>query len=415
MGPMLNKNLGGSREAATRRHGDRGSALVMAAIISVVVFALGGVLFSFANRQSSASNSDRQRQQAIDAASAGLVDAASKLTTDSAPGSYSGTYDSSGSSYDVTVTPVAGEPSRRMLTSVGSSSNAKRTMQQVVEMVPVGFTYGFFTQGTVDGANWTVTGKVYIGGDLNLPSQAKTVTGDVYVVGNVDGGKASFVGSLYANGTIKIAGVDSVNDVASGQTIDIYTAGHCPNPPVRGTCQPPNLKPLPVALQTLPSFPWPNASYPGSYQPYANGKTEGIFYNAGDVDLSNLSALTQDMTIIASGSITLPTRLTKVGIAPVQLTVISTNSGSIFLPNNFDDKYVPLLAYTKGAFTPVKKNANSVTYLGALYTGSFDAHANLSITYPLEGLKSLGFDWSLANPQQFTIRHISTREINSTP
>jgi hypothetical protein len=412
---MLNKILGGSPEAVDRRARDRGSALVMAAIISVVVFALGGVLFSFANRQSNASNSDRQRQQAIDAASAGLVDADSKLTTDSAPSSYTGTYDASGSSYNVTVTPVDGQPFKKMLTSVGSSSNAKRTMQQVVEMVPVGFTYGFFTQGTVDGANWTITGKVYIGGDLNLPSQAKTVTGDVYVAGNVDGGKANFVGSLYANGTIKIASVDSVNDVASGKTIDIYTAGHCPNPPVRGTCQPPNLTPLPVALQTLPSFPWPNASYPGSYLPYADTETEGVFYTQGDVDLSNLGALTHDMTIIASGNITLPTRLTKVGIAPVQLTVISTNSGSILLPNNFDDKYVPLLAYTKGAFTPVKKNANSVTYLGALYTGSFDAHANLSITYPLEGLKSLGFDWSLATPQQFTIRHISTREINSTP
>ena len=222
MGPMLKSNRAGSPEAADRRPRDRGSALVMAAIISVIVFALGGVLFSFANRQSSASNGDRQRQQAIDAASAGLVDAASKLTTDSAPGSYSGTYDSSGSSYEVTVTPVAGEPFRKMLTSVGSSSDAKRTMQQVVEMVPVGFTYGFFTQGTVDGANWTITGKVYIGGDLNLPSQAKTLTGDVYVVGNVDGGKANFVGSLYANGTIKIGSVDSVNDVASGKTIDIY-------------------------------------------------------------------------------------------------------------------------------------------------------------------------------------------------
>ena len=55
-----------------------------------------------------------------------------------------------------------------------------------------------------------------------------------------------------------------------------------------------------------------------------------------------------------------------------------------------------------------------MTYLGALYTGSFDAHANLNITYPLEGLKSLGFDWSNANPQSFTIRHISTRWRRST-
>jgi hypothetical protein len=428
---MLKNNCGGSPKAADRGPRDRGSALVMAAIVSVIVFALGGVLFSFADRQASASNSDRQRQQAIDAASAGLVDAASKLTTGSAPGSYPGTYDSSGSSYQVTVTPVAGQPFRKMLTSVGSSSSAKRTMQQVVEMVPVGFTFGFFTQGTVNSANWTVLGKAYIGGDLNLPSQAKTLTGDIYVAGNVDGGKANLVGSLYANGNVKIASVDSVNDVAAGGTLDIYSGGRCPNPPVKGTCQPPNLRPLPVALQTLPSFPWPNTSYPlGSFKQYATTaafladplrKNEGVFYFPGDVDLSDLGSLTGDMTIIAgtpalgaaSGNITLPKTITKVGTATMQISVISTSGGSIFLPNNFDDKNVPMLAFTTGPFTPVKTNSNSVTFLGALYTGSFDAHANVSITYPLEGVKSLGFDWSLANPQLFTIRHISTREINT--
>ena len=224
---------------------------------------------------------------------------------------------------------------------------------------------------------------------------------------------------------VTIASIDSVNDVAAGGTLDIYSNGRCPNPPVKGTCQPPNLRPLPVPLQTLPSFPWPNSSYPaGSYTSYATSaaffadasrKNEGVFYIPGDIDLSNLGALTHDMTVIAAGSITLPRTVSKVGTDPVQLSVISTNGGSVFLPNNFGDSNVPMLVYTTGAFTPVKKNSNSVSYLGALYTGSFDAHANLNITYPLEGLKSLGFDWSNANPQSFTIRHISTREINNIP
>lgn len=420
MGPMLKYDVRGRCARAEDRPSDRGSALVMAAIVSVVVMALAGVVLSFADRQSSASNSDRQRQHAIDAASAGLVNAASRLTTDDELTVAEGTYDNSGASYNVTVTSVAGEPFTKILKSVGSASNTTRTMEQVVQLVPVAFTYGFFTQGTLDGANWTVTGKVYIGGDLNLPSQAKTFTGDVYVIGNVNGGKANFVGSLFANGNVTIGSVGSVNDVAAGGTLDIYNAGHCPNPPVKGACQPPHLLPLPVPLQTLPTFPWPNSSYPiGSYKQYATGaaffadslrQNNGVFYFPGDVDLGNLGALTGDMTVIASGSITLPGGVSKVGTAPVQLSIISTNGGAIYLPNNFANPNVPMLTYTTGAFTPVKKNANSVTYVGALYTGTFDAHANLNITYPLEGLKSLGFNWTNANPQSFTIRHISTRE-----
>lgn len=424
MGSVLKSTIQRRGGTARNETADGGSALVMAAVVSVVVFALAGALLSFATRQNTASNQDRQRQQAIDGASAGLVDAASALTTDAGLTVDSGTYDNSGTSYAVTVTTVAGEPFRRIMKSVGSASNAQRTMEQVVELVPVAFTYGFFTEGTLASANWSVTGKVYIGGDLVLPSQAKTFTGDVYVAGNVIGGKAKFVGSLYANKNVAITSVDSVNDVAAGGTLDIYnySTGRCTNPPVKGTCQPPNLRPLPVPLQTLPAFPWPNSSYPaGSYTQYATSaaffadstrQNRGVFYfpGPGDVDLSNLGALTGDMSVIASSSITLPTRVSKVGTAAVQISVISTNGGAINLPNNFDDKDVPMLAYTTGAFTPVKKNANSVTYLGALYTGSFDAHANLNITYPLEGLKSLGFNWSLANPQLFTIRHISTRE-----
>ncbi len=265
MGSMLKFNHRRAPEGAERQSSDRGSALVMAAIVSVIAFALGGVVLSFANRQSSASNIDGQRQQAVDAASAGLVDAASALTNDGSyigSGVVPGTYDDSSSTYEVTVQGVADQPFTRIITAVGSSANSQRTMQQTVELVPVGFTYGFFTEGTVDGANWTVTGGVYIGGDLNLPSQAKTFTGDIYVLGNVDGGKADFVGSLYANGNVKIASVGRVNDVAAGGTLDIYGVHGCPNPPVRGTCRPPHLLPLPVPEQALPGFPWPNASYP---------------------------------------------------------------------------------------------------------------------------------------------------------
>ncbi len=154
---------------------------------------------------------------------------------------------------------------------------------------------------------------------------------------------------------------------------------------------------------------------PGSYQVFdqAHLQTAGVFYTPGDADLSSLGPLTNDLTIIAGGSITLPKGVSKVGSATMQLTVISTNGGAIFMPNNFGNPDVPMLVYTTGLFGPAKKNTNSANFIGALYTGTFDSHANLKVTYPLAGLKSLGFDWSDANPQSFTIRHISTREINN--
>ena len=113
MGSMLKFVHGGAADGGRRGSDDRGSALVMAAIVSVVAFSLGGVVLSFANHQSSASSIDAQRQQAIDAASAGLVDAASALTNDAGYAGSGATpvrYDSSSATYQVTVAEVADQP-----------------------------------------------------------------------------------------------------------------------------------------------------------------------------------------------------------------------------------------------------------------------------------------------------------------
>ena len=63
-------NISGRRNAERSDHPstDRGSVMVMAAIISVVVFGLAAVLLSFADRESTASNGDRERASAVEAA-----------------------------------------------------------------------------------------------------------------------------------------------------------------------------------------------------------------------------------------------------------------------------------------------------------------------------------------------------------
>jgi Tfp pilus assembly protein PilX len=55
------------------RRSDDGFTMVMAVIITAIVFSLGGTWLAYADHESSLSAHDRRRQHAIDAANAGLV------------------------------------------------------------------------------------------------------------------------------------------------------------------------------------------------------------------------------------------------------------------------------------------------------------------------------------------------------
>jgi hypothetical protein len=91
------------------------------------------------------------------------------------------------------------------------------------------------------------------------------------------------------------------------------------------------------------------------------------------------------------------------------LTIISTGvgaAGTITPANNLTiPATVRTLIYTQGRFDA----KNSSTFTGVLYAGDVAAGAHLSVTYTPVGAS--GFDWSLASPQSFTIRNISTREV----
>ncbi|MGZ4740365.1 MAG: hypothetical protein ACXVLM_14210, partial [Ilumatobacteraceae bacterium] len=56
----VKRQFSSSGDRMAQGSGDRGAALVMAVIVSVVVLALGGSILSFANHQSTASRSDGQ-------------------------------------------------------------------------------------------------------------------------------------------------------------------------------------------------------------------------------------------------------------------------------------------------------------------------------------------------------------------
>ena len=71
-----------SRRATWRATDERGVSLVTAMVITLTVFAIGGIWITLATHQYSASARERQRQQALSAAEAGLNQAMSGLSAD---------------------------------------------------------------------------------------------------------------------------------------------------------------------------------------------------------------------------------------------------------------------------------------------------------------------------------------------
>ena len=219
----------------------------------------------------------------------------------------------------------------------------------------------------------------------------------------------TLAGSAYAGLNITTGGTIR-NNAQAGGTIGCTK--------VMGTCSP-GSPPAALPVQHLPTFIWNPANY-ATMTTYASGtafvsavskhNASGAFHITGDVSFANNDSLylVGDMTIVATGNIALPRQVENrtPGGAPVQLTIVSSGGGTITPFNNFTiPSTVTTLMFTDGAFDA----KNSSTFTGALYAGSLSNGAKLTITYaPVD---DLGFDWSAANPQAFTVRNVSTREI----
>jgi Tfp pilus assembly protein PilX len=420
---------------------DRGSAMIMAILVSLIVFMLALTWTSMASHESSASNADRRRQNAIDAAMAGLVVADSRLTRDSA---FTTTglvgFAGGGAEFEVSVTlpPEAPGGLRRVLTSVGyapsksASPRTVRTVQQVVELTPLGFTYGVFSEGQfVTGSASTVIGDIYTNLDITL-GNSQDFSGQIYTQGHIrTGSNQTITGSLHANGNIYVesnsttvnSSAYSQGNILTGGTIrdTAQASGTIGCVEVLGSCLP-GAPPLPVPGQSLPTFTWSAANYPTGVTSPATGAAfvslvskkdaHGVFYVDGDIDFAKNDALwlTGDMTIVATGSVALPgSIINKVVDGEVQLTVISSGAGAIVPANGLTiPATVRTLIYTKGNFDA--KNASA--FSGVLYAGNVTAGAHLSVTYAPVGAP--GFNWS-ATAQSFTIRNVTTREIANVP
>jgi hypothetical protein len=419
---------------------DDGFTLVMAVLVTVVVFSLGGTWLAYADHENDASAYDRRRQQSIDAANAGLVVADAALSRNSAyTGAIVTNFAGGNAQYETIVEVDPTDPTgfRRIITSRGygpaklDSSTASRAMRQVVELDPVGFQYAMFSESAiVTGSSAGVVGDIYANGTITLGNSQdyvgtiytqgnvvtgsnQQITGDIFAAGNISVSSSStkLAGSAYAGGSITTGGTIQ-NNAQAGGTIGCAK--------VLGSCSP-NSPPTGIPVQHLPTFTWNPANY-ASVTTYASGAAfvaavtkqnrSGTFYVTGDVAFANNDSLylVGDMTIVATGNIALPRQVenrTPDG-ATVQLTIISTGSGTITPFNNFTiPSTVRTLMFTQGTFDA----KNSSTFTGSLYAGSLTNGARLTVTYaPLD---DTGFNWTNANPQFFTVRNVSTREITA--
>lgn len=426
--------------APKRSADERGMTMALTMTVMFIVFALGAAWLAVAEHAVFSARYDRARQRAVDAANAGLVTASAALARNS---SYAGaaltSFSGGGAEYEVTVATDSTDTSgrRRVVTATGyapakAAAISRRTMRQLINLNPVGFQYAMMSeQAITTGSASTIVGDIYANGSITLGNSQnysgsiytqdnlttgsnQNITGDIYATGNVSVASSSteVKGSVYAGGSVTTGGTIDNKAVAGG------TISNCAN--VIGACSP-NTPPPPVPVQHLPAFVWNPANYP-SFQSYSTGSAfvsavsktnaSGVFYVNGSVAFANNDALylTGDMTIVVNGDITLPrvVQNNTANGATVQLSVISSNGGTITPSNNFTiPQTVNTLMYTTGTFNA----KNSSTFSGALYAGTLSNGAHLSVTY--QPLSDTGFDWSSANPQSAIIQNITTREINS--
>jgi hypothetical protein len=407
----------------------------MSVMLSAVVFMLGASWLAYATHESSSSSYDRRRQQAVDAANAGLVAADAALSRSAAHAGVGVTSFPGGSAqYEVAVAvdPTAPTGFRRVITAIGyapsktATDKVVRTIRQVVDLDPLGFQFAMFSESSIlTGSSSTVIGDIYSVTNITL-GNSQDYIGSVYSLGTIaTGSNQKITGNLNANGGIGLtsSSTDLLGSAYSGGNIVVNgtvrdtaqaagTISNCAR--VSGTCLAGTAPPA-VPVQGLPTFVWNASNYPAvTYgPPPSKVNTQGVFYVAGNLTLSKNDTLwlTGNTTIDATGDVTLPGNIENrsAGGASLQLTVVSTGtapSGTIAPSNNFTiPSTVKTLMYTKGVFNA----GNSSTFTGSLYAGSLSSGAHIAVTYaPLD---DTGFDWTSANPQTFTIRNVSTREI----
>lgn len=437
--------------ALTQRRpaGERGVALVTALVITLAVFAIGGVWTGLATHQIGQSARERQREQARNAAEAGVNAAMSGLSADAGyTGSTLTALAGGTGEYEVSVTipPGSTDPNdtRRHIVSTGyaptkaATGRLARRLEQQVDLISTsGFRYALFTApGGIAGANrMTVNGDVYADDDLTLANSA-AISGSVTSLGRVITSNNSTIGGdIRAAGdvTINNASTTVLGNVSSGGNVsltgrvrgNVQAAGTITGGTVDGS-RAQFSPPRPPQPQTLPTFTWNPANYtssqqwssPAAFQSHWSANTGGFSGHhrilcpspcTSKITLDAKWTMSGDVTIASDSPIELSREVANVAGGALTLTVATFSSASpaLLMSNNIslpDSIRIALFAPNGEV-----RFSNLKNFSGAVYASSMVLDQQFTLTYVPVTVP--GFTWDLASSTHFVIQARTFREV----
>lgn len=447
---MLSRRpLGLPRSAASARsrgraRGDNGVSVVTVLAITAAVFAAGAGILQVAAHQVQGSTFDRRRQQAFDAAEAGLTAAAARLASDdSVDWTIAGELPDGSASYSVTVSDVIGTTdTRRLLEAVGYAPAdepiVQRRIEQVVTLESIdAFEFGLF--GGADGVTvgqdpLVVQGSVYSALDLALPPDT-VVAGDVVSGGGVSTETHTIVaGAIRSGGAVDLGdstttvqgGVTAVGDAVVDATVsgDVVAGGAITGSGTVAGAKAPSANPPAPPAWEIPAFDT------GSYSPTVTKSAATSDVSLGCTDLSTTARIrvTGTHDTIISGSCNLPSGSTVMVVAdgPVAisgrfgtssgaatLAVVTPDGGAISVDGGTTfTASVTALLLADGAPVSFAAGGHRTELTGAVYGSSLDVANDLRVTWAaIAADVTSQFTWTDAAPARFSVVAREFREV----
>lgn len=429
-------------------HDERGVGVPTALVVTVVVFVLGATWAGLSVHSTERSTYERSEEQALDVAEAAVHQAMSALTLSPFYAGTSGSLPGRVGDYEVLVTAVnPADPTdlRRVITATGWSPSRSaehpvaRRLQADVELETIdGFDYALFAApGDLRGANHlTVVGDVYsrssitfrnntnVQGDVVTPGSVSTsnnsvISGDIRAGGNVtlENAMTTVQGSVFSGGDVYVnARVEG--DVQAKGTVTLGPAGWV------GGAIAPQSAPPPVRVEGLPTFTWDPANYTPApttwasasafYDAWRTATLSGQPFNGhhritdtAPVNLDRKWKMSQDVTIVSDGPLTLSREISNAGSSTLTLVVISFSTSGITVTNDVTiPNSIRVLLFAPNG--PVRF-LNLKNFTGAVFGQSIQVDQNFTLT--LTKLNPPGFTWGTASDVHYRVILRTLREV----
>lgn len=438
---------------ARRLADERGVGVVTALALTLVVFSAGVAWTTIGTHQAESSSHERNREQALHAAEAGINFAVSRLAADilwsgtTVPASMA---DSTGQ-YEVTVTPV--DPSDpmdldRYIVAKGYSPAkdamrpATRQLEQQVLLDPMpAFAYALFASpgGIVSQNSATISGDIYSADDLNFGQFANlsgtivtrgdvtignqsVVTAYLHALGNatIDNTQTTFQGTVYTGGNISLTAT-LYGDVQAGGSVTLGSSGS-----VSGTIKQ-NSPPPDPPLISQPTYTWNAANYDHAFEwsgspgfltywssnldnMYGGHKVNNGDDNSNKITLDKKWALTGDVTLVSNAPVTLARDIVNASGGDVTLTIISFSDRepAIQMTNmvTINDPSVKLLLFAPNGTVDFSQLKD---FRGAVYGENIKLSQNFTLERSVFDLP--GFNFDATSAPQFRVLVRTFREV----